>query len=71
VIDEYIKSGAYFDGIRSFITNGDKGENPYGKANENYAVWEDGVEEAKFYGGWGFYNIFDKASSLIDESATD
>jgi hypothetical protein len=59
----YKKNGAYFDGLRAFIHHGSKGnDNPHDKSTVDYAEWNDGWEEASFYGGYGFYDIHEVAN---------
>ena len=59
--NQYKLSGPYHDGVRVFMDHGSKGnDNPYEKDSKEYADWDNGWEEAKFYGGWQFYDQFKK-----------
>lgn len=60
---EFKNKGPWFDGIRANIDHGSKGnDNPYIKETPEYKEWNDGWEEAAFYGGYGFYGAFEKES---------
>ena len=46
-------------------SNSKGNDNPHEKSTVDYAEWNDGWDEAAFYGGYGFYDIHEVANDVI------